>query len=86
VVLDSSVHTLKQARETDNDRLAALQAVKGALTLGQGAQSVMLDQATGNQKGNDNTVGISLSTAASRQNPPRPARRPPQRQQPHRRE
>ncbi|BBW24134.1 TPA: hemagglutinin repeat-containing protein [Enterobacter kobei] len=59
--LDSSVHTLKQARETDNDRLAALQAVKGALTLGQGAQSVMLDQATGNQKGNDNTVGISLS-------------------------
>lgn len=59
--LDSSVHTLKQARETDNDRLAALQAVKGALTLGQGAQSVMFDQATGNQKGNDNTVGISLS-------------------------
>ncbi|MDC7949735.1 hemagglutinin repeat-containing protein [Enterobacter kobei] len=59
--LDSSVSTLKQARETDNDRLAALQAVKGALTLGQGAQSVMLDQATGNQKGNDNTVGISLS-------------------------
>ncbi len=59
--LDSSVHTLKQARETDNDRLAALQAVKGTLTLGQGAQSVMLDQATGNQKGNDNTVGISLS-------------------------
>ena len=59
--LDSSVHTLQQARETDNDRLAALQAVKGALTLGQGAQSVMLDQATGNQKGNDNTVGISLS-------------------------
>lgn len=59
--LDSSVRTLKQARETDNDRLAALQAVKGALTLGQGGQSVLLDQATGDQKGNDNTVGISLS-------------------------
>ncbi|MFJ5855588.1 hemagglutinin repeat-containing protein [Enterobacter cancerogenus] len=59
--LDSSVHTLKQAGQTDNDRLAALQAVKGALTLGQGAQSALLDQATGNQKGNDNTVGISLS-------------------------
>lgn len=59
--LDSSVRTLKQAGETGNDRLAALQAVKGALTIGQGAQSVLLDQATGNQKGNDNTVGVSLS-------------------------
>ncbi|HCT3173124.1 TPA: hypothetical protein OTT09_004516, partial [Enterobacter asburiae] len=39
----------------------ALQAVKGALTAGQGAQAVLVDQATGNQKGNDNTVGISLS-------------------------
>jgi len=52
---------LKQAGETDNDRLAALQAVKGALTLGQGAQAVVLDQATGDQKGNDNTIGVSLS-------------------------
>ncbi len=59
--LDSSVRTLKQAGETDNDRLAALQAVKGALTLGQGAQAVVLDQATGDQKGNDNTIGVSLS-------------------------
>nr|EMD2768032.1 hypothetical protein [Enterobacter asburiae] len=39
----------------------ALQAVKGALTAGQGAQAVLVDQATGNQAGNDNTVGISLS-------------------------
>lgn len=59
--LNTSVSTLKQARETDNDRLAALQAVKGALTAGQGAQAVLTDQATGNQAGNDNTVGISLS-------------------------
>ncbi|MBE8908623.1 hemagglutinin repeat-containing protein [Enterobacter asburiae] len=59
--LNTSVSTLKQARETDNDRLAALQAVKGALTAGQGAQAVLVDQATGNQAGNDNTVGISLS-------------------------
>ena len=59
--LNTSVSTLKQARETDNDRLAALQAVKGALTAGRGAQAVLVDQATGNQKGNDNTVGISLS-------------------------
>ncbi|MCP1116191.1 hemagglutinin repeat-containing protein [Enterobacter bugandensis] len=59
--LNTSVSILKQARETDNDRLAALQAVKGALTLGQGAQAVLSDQATGNQAGNDNTVGISLS-------------------------
>ncbi len=59
--LDSSVRTLKQAGETDNDRLAALQAVKGALTLGQSAQAVVLDQATGDQKGNDNTIGVSLS-------------------------
>jgi len=59
--LDSSVRTLQQASETDNDRLAALQAVKGALTIGQGAQSVLLNQATGNQKGNDNTIGVSLS-------------------------
>jgi filamentous haemagglutinin family N-terminal domain len=59
--LDSSVRTLQQASETGNDRLAALQAVKGALTIGQGAQSVLLDQATGNQKGNDNTIGVSLS-------------------------
>lgn len=59
--LNTSVSTLKQARETDNDRLAALQAVKGALTAGQGAQAVFADQATGNQAGNDNTVGISLS-------------------------
>lgn len=59
--LNTSVSTLKQARETDNDRLAALQAVKGALTAGQGVQAVLTDQATGNQAGNDNTVGISLS-------------------------
>ena len=59
--LNTSVSTLKQVRETDNDRLAALQAVKGALTAGQGAQAVFADQATGNQAGNDNTVGISLS-------------------------
>ncbi|WP_320727831.1 hemagglutinin repeat-containing protein [Enterobacter sp. 118C5] len=59
--LNTSVSTLKQARETDNDRLAALQAVKGAMTAGQGAQAVLSDQATGNQAGNDNTVGISLS-------------------------
>lgn len=59
--LNTSVSTLKQAREADNDRLAALQAVKGVLNAGQGAQAALLDQATGNQEGNDNTIGISLS-------------------------
>ena len=47
----------------------------------------MLDQATGNQKGNDNTVGISLSygSQSSKSNPDQHAGHR-KRQQPHRRE
>ncbi|QGW19196.1 MULTISPECIES: hemagglutinin repeat-containing protein [Leclercia] len=59
--LDSAVRTTTRASEADSGRLAALQAVKAGLYGVQTSQALRLDQATGDQKGNDNTVGISLS-------------------------
>ncbi len=62
--LDSAVRTTTRASEADSGRLAALQAVKAGLYGVQTSQAFRLDQATGDQKGNDNTVGISLSYGA----------------------
>ncbi|MFC3393722.1 hemagglutinin repeat-containing protein [Brenneria rubrifaciens] len=59
--LNTAVSTARAARNTDNDRLKALQGVKAALSGIQATQAVRLDAAQGGDAANTNTVGISLS-------------------------
>ncbi|KFC05654.1 hypothetical protein GTGU_02798, partial [Trabulsiella guamensis ATCC 49490] len=59
--VNSAVQSANQAKETDNDRLAALQGVKAALSGVQASQAVRMDAAQGDQASNTNTVGVSLS-------------------------
>ncbi|MCT4716623.1 hemagglutinin repeat-containing protein [Enterobacteriaceae bacterium H18W14] len=59
--VNSAVQSANQAKETDNDRLAALQGVKAALSGVQASQAVRMDAAQGDQASNNNTVGVSLS-------------------------
>ncbi|WP_052050375.1 hemagglutinin repeat-containing protein [Cedecea neteri] len=59
--VNTSVQQAKSARNESDGRLAALKGTQAALTGVSAAQAVAKDDATGDVKGNDNTVGISLS-------------------------
>ncbi|MCG8156218.1 hemagglutinin repeat-containing protein [Brenneria goodwinii] len=59
--LNTAVSTAQSARDTDNDRLKALQGVKATLSGVQAAQAVRMDAAQGGDAANNNTVGVSLS-------------------------
>ncbi|MEE7012980.1 hemagglutinin repeat-containing protein [Escherichia coli O146:H21] len=59
--LNTTVETVQAAKSAGNSRLEALQGVKAALSGGQAVQAGRLAEAQGNQKENNNTVGISLS-------------------------
>ncbi|MFE8147730.1 hemagglutinin repeat-containing protein [Brenneria goodwinii] len=59
--LNTAVSTAQSARDTDNDRLKALQGVKATLSGVQAAQAARLDAAQGGDAANNNTVGVSLS-------------------------
>ncbi|MBV4412616.1 hemagglutinin repeat-containing protein [Enterobacteriaceae bacterium YMB-R22] len=59
--VNSAAQSARQAKETDNDRLAALQGVKAALTGVQASQAARMDAARGDQASNTNTVGVTLS-------------------------
>ncbi|EOK4299499.1 hemagglutinin repeat-containing protein [Escherichia coli] len=59
--LNTTVDTVQAAKSAGNSRLEALQGVKAALSGAQAVQAGRLAEAQGNQKENNNTVGISLS-------------------------
>ncbi|EKQ5221527.1 TPA: hemagglutinin repeat-containing protein, partial [Escherichia coli] len=59
--LNTTVETVQAAKSAGNSRLEALQGVKAALSGAQAVQAGRLAEAQGNQKENNNTVGISLS-------------------------
>ncbi|WP_250692466.1 hemagglutinin repeat-containing protein [Escherichia coli] len=59
--LNTTVETVQAAKSAENSRLEALQGVKAALSGAQAVQAGRLAEAQGNQKENNNTVGISLS-------------------------
>ncbi|EEQ5737064.1 filamentous hemagglutinin N-terminal domain-containing protein [Escherichia coli] len=59
--LNSTVETVQAAKSAGNSRLEALQGVKAALSGAQAVQAGRLAEAQGNQKENNNAVGISLS-------------------------
>ncbi|HGX8757251.1 hemagglutinin repeat-containing protein [Escherichia coli] len=59
--LNTTVETVQAAKSAGNSRLEALQGVKAALSGVQAVQAGRLAEAQGNQKENNNTVGISLS-------------------------
>ncbi|CAD5735165.1 C-terminal part of hemagglutinin-related protein [Escherichia coli] len=55
------METVQAAKSAGNSRLEALQGVKAALSGAQAVQAGRLAEAQGNQKENNNAVGISLS-------------------------
>ncbi|EET4969298.1 filamentous hemagglutinin, partial [Escherichia coli] len=57
----TAVETVQAAKSAGNSRLEALQGVKAALSGAQAVQAGRLAEAQGNQKENNNAVGISLS-------------------------
>ncbi|HHU1900635.1 TPA: hemagglutinin repeat-containing protein [Escherichia coli] len=59
--LNTTVETVQAAKSAGNSRLEALQGVKAALSGTQAVQAGRLAEAQGNQKENNNAVGISLS-------------------------
>ena len=59
--LNTTVETVQAAKSAGNSRLEALQGVKAALSGAQAVQAGRLAEVQGNQKENNNTVGISLS-------------------------
>ncbi|EOC9928553.1 hemagglutinin repeat-containing protein, partial [Escherichia coli] len=59
--LNTTVETVQAAKSAGNSRLEALQGVKAALSGAQAVQARRLAEAQGNQKENNNAVGISLS-------------------------
>ncbi len=59
--LNTMVETVQAAKSAGNSRLEALQGVKAALSGAQAVQAGRLAEAQGNQKENNNAVGISLS-------------------------
>jgi filamentous hemagglutinin len=59
--LNTAVSTVREAKREGNDRLAALQGVRAALTGVGAAQAVALDGAQGAAPQNNNTVGVTLS-------------------------
>ncbi|EGM2364007.1 filamentous hemagglutinin N-terminal domain-containing protein [Salmonella enterica] len=59
--LNSTMETVQAAKSAGNSRLEALQGVKAALSGAQAVQAGRLADAQGNQKENNNAVGISLS-------------------------
>ncbi|XTZ38034.1 hemagglutinin repeat-containing protein [Salmonella enterica] len=59
--LNSTVETVQAAKSSGSSRLEALQGVKAALSGAQAVQAGRLADAQGNDAGNNNTVGISLS-------------------------
>ncbi|CAD5705351.1 putative adhesin/hemagglutinin/hemolysin [Escherichia coli] len=59
--LNTTVETVQAAKSAGNSRLEALQGGKAALSGAQAVQAGRLAEAQGNQKENNNTVGISLS-------------------------
>ena len=59
--LNTTVETLQTVKSAGNSRLEALQGVKAALSGAQAVQAGRLAEAQGNQKENNNAVGISLS-------------------------
>lgn len=59
--LNTTVETVQAAKSAGNSRLEALQGVKAALSEAQAVQAGRLAEAQGNQKENNNAVGISLS-------------------------
>lgn len=59
--LNTTVETVQAAKSAGNSRLEALQGVKASLSGAQAVQAGRLAEAQGNQKENNNTVGISLS-------------------------
>ncbi|TPW39313.1 filamentous hemagglutinin N-terminal domain-containing protein, partial [Mixta tenebrionis] len=59
--LNTAVSTLREAKREGNDRVAALQGVRAALTGVGAAQAVALDGAQGAGSQNNNTVGVTLS-------------------------
>ncbi|HGU4940795.1 TPA: hemagglutinin repeat-containing protein, partial [Escherichia coli] len=59
--LNTAVETVQAAKSAGNSRLEALQGVKAALSGAQAVQAGRLAEAQGNQKENNNAVGISLS-------------------------
>ncbi|EOY9769595.1 hemagglutinin repeat-containing protein, partial [Escherichia coli] len=59
--LNTTVETVQAAKSAGNSRLEALQGVKAALSGAQAVQAGRLAEAQGNQKENNNAVGISLS-------------------------
>ncbi|HBE6149030.1 TPA: hemagglutinin repeat-containing protein, partial [Escherichia coli] len=59
--LNTTVETAQAAKSAGNSRLEALQGVKAALSGAQAVQAGRLAEAQGNQKENNNAVGISLS-------------------------
>ncbi|EGX8241918.1 hemagglutinin repeat-containing protein [Salmonella enterica] len=59
--LNTTVEAVQAAKSAGNSRLEALQGVKAALSGAQAVQAGRLAEAQGNQKENNNTVGISLS-------------------------
>ena len=64
--LNTAVKTAKQAREESDERLAALQGTKAALNGISAAQAVRLDEAQGDDRSNNSTVGVSLSYGSQR--------------------
>ncbi|EIF3398650.1 hemagglutinin repeat-containing protein, partial [Escherichia coli] len=59
--LNTTVETVQAVKSAGNSRLEALQGVKAALSGAQAVQAGRLAEAQGNQKENNNAVGISLS-------------------------
>ena len=59
--LNTTVETVQAAKSAGNSRLEAQQGVKAALSGAQAVQAGRLAEAQGNQKENNNAVGISLS-------------------------
>nr|WP_105289418.1 hemagglutinin repeat-containing protein [Escherichia sp. MOD1-EC5350] len=59
--LNTTVETVQATKSAGNSRLEALQGVKAALSGAQAVQAGRLAEAQGNQKENNNAVGISLS-------------------------
>ncbi|HBI9889545.1 TPA: hemagglutinin repeat-containing protein, partial [Escherichia coli] len=59
--LNTTVETVQAAKSAGNSRLEALLGVKAALSGAQAVQAGRLAEAQGNQKENNNAVGISLS-------------------------
>ena len=59
--LNTTVETVQAAKSAGNSRLEALQGVKAVLSGAQAVQAGRLAEAQGNQKENNNAVGISLS-------------------------